>query len=300
MADEPYDVPADGHGRVSAVRRRSGLDRRQVDQGDGVRAGQSGGRASHHRVPGAAGRDAQRPGRPAAHELAGRVCPGSAAAGARRRAWPVTCKRGPKLLFEMHYTPNGTAQKDRSYVGFVFADPKTVKKEVAVQNAGNFTFKIPPGDPNYEVESEFVFRQNAMLLVDFAAHARARQGFSLRPDLSGRQEGNDAVGAALRLRLADDLSAGRAEACCRKGTKMHCVAHFDNSADNLANPDPTKEVGWGEQTWEEMMFGWFEMSLADQDLTQPATASACGSRSSWRRPTRSSSTISSRPWPAAR
>ena len=42
----------------------------------------------------------------------------------------------------------------------------------------------------------------------------------------------------------------------------------------MANPDPTKEVGWGEQTWEEMMFGWFEMALADQDLTQPATASA--------------------------
>jgi hypothetical protein len=42
----------------------------------------------------------------------------------------------------------------------------------------------------------------------------------------------------------------------------------------LANPDPSREVGWGEQTWEEMMFGWFEMALADQDLTQPATASA--------------------------
>ena len=59
-----------------------------------------------------------------------------------------------------------------------------------------------------------------------------------------------------------------------RGTKLHCVAHFDNSADNLANPDPNAEVGWGEQTWEEMMFGWFEMALADQDLTQPATESA--------------------------
>jgi hypothetical protein len=58
------------------------------------------------------------------------------------------------------------------------------------------------------------------------------------------------------------------------GTKLHCVAHFDNSADNYANPDPAKEVTWGEQTWEEMMFGWFEMALAEQDLTQPATAAA--------------------------
>ena len=104
---------------------------------------------------------------------------------------------GSKLLFECHYTPNGTPQKDRSYVGFVFADPKTVKKEVAVQNAGNFTFKIPPNDANYEVESEFVFRQNAMLLLGLAAHARARQGFPLRLDLSGRKDGNRALGSAL-------------------------------------------------------------------------------------------------------
>jgi hypothetical protein len=54
-----------------------------------------------------------------------------------------------------------------------------------------------------------------------------------------------------------------------KGTRLHCTAHFDNSAENLNNPDPNAQVRWGEQTWEEMMFGWFEMALADQDLTQP-------------------------------
>ncbi|MGH9143760.1 MAG: thiol-disulfide isomerase, partial [Vicinamibacterales bacterium] len=42
-----------------------------------------------------------------------------------------------------------------------------------------------------------------------------------------------------------------------KGTKLVCVAHFDNSADNLANPDPAKAVRWGDQTWEEMMIGFF-------------------------------------------
>ncbi len=60
----------------------------------------------------------------------------------------------------------------------------------------------------------------------------------------------------------------------RRGSTLHCVAHFDNSADNLANPDPSAEVGWGEQTWEEMMFGWFEMALVNQDLTKPASESA--------------------------
>jgi hypothetical protein len=59
-----------------------------------------------------------------------------------------------------------------------------------------------------------------------------------------------------------------------RGSKLYCVAHFDNSEDNYANPDPSIEVTWGEQTWEEMMFGWFEMALVEQDLTQPATANS--------------------------
>jgi peroxiredoxin len=182
-------------------------------------------------------------------------------------------QKGSKLLFEMHYTANGVAQQDRSYVGFAFTDPKTVKKEVAVQNAGNFTFKIPPQDPNFEVESEFVFRKDALLL-SVSPHMHVR-GKDFRYDViypDGKQETllwipRYDFGWQTTYELAEPKRLPR-------GSKMHCVAHFDNSADNLANPDPTKEVGWGEQTWEEMMFGWFEIALADQDLTQPATASS--------------------------
>jgi peroxiredoxin len=180
-------------------------------------------------------------------------------------------QKGSKLLFEMHYTPNGTPQKDRSYVGFVFGDPKKIKKEVAVQNAGNFTFKIPPGDPNYEVESEFTFRQKA-LLISVSPHMHVR-GKDFRYDLvfpDGKRETILWVpkydfGWQTTYMLDKPRELPR-------GTKLHCVAHFDNSSDNYANPDPSKEVSWGEQTWEEMMFGWFEMSLADQDLSKPAVA----------------------------
>ena len=42
---------------------------------------------------------------------------------------------------------------------------------------------------------------------------------------------------------------------------MHCTAHFDNSDDNPANPDPDKPVRWGDQTWEEMMIGWFDIAV---------------------------------------
>lgn len=46
-----------------------------------------------------------------------------------------------------------------------------------------------------------------------------------------------------------------------KGARIECVAHFDNSANNKFNPDPTKEVHWGEQTWEEMMIGFFTYTV---------------------------------------
>jgi hypothetical protein len=46
-----------------------------------------------------------------------------------------------------------------------------------------------------------------------------------------------------------------------KGTRIDCVAHFDNSPNNKFNPDPSKDVKWGDQTWEEMMMGWFTYTV---------------------------------------
>ena len=59
-----------------------------------------------------------------------------------------------------------------------------------------------------------------------------------------------------------------------KGTRFTCTAHFDNSADNLANPDPTKDVTWGQQTWDEMMEGAFTTIDAGQDIACIALVAA--------------------------
>src|SRR5690606_9716262 len=64
-----------------------------------------------------------------------------------------------------------------------------------------------------------------------------------------------------------------------QGTKLHCTAHFDNSADNPANPDPTKPVRWGDQTWEEMMIGWFDIAVPkDWDIRDVLPPQTRGSR----------------------
>ena len=53
-----------------------------------------------------------------------------------------------------------------------------------------------------------------------------------------------------------------------KGTNLEVIAHFDNSTGNKFNPDPTQDVRWGEQTWQEMMIGFFST------VRSPAAASA--------------------------
>ena len=55
----------------------------------------------------------------------------------------------------------------------------------------------------------------------------------------------------------------------RKGRILKCVAHFDNSKHNPSNPDPTQKVRWGEQTWDEMMIGYFEAVFMNQNLSIP-------------------------------
>ncbi|PYT08852.1 MAG: hypothetical protein DMF60_03715, partial [Acidobacteria bacterium] len=67
---------------------------------------------------------------------------------------------GSTLIFQVHYTPNGTAAKDKSFVGFVFAKQPPVA-EVLTRPIMNAKFAIPPGDPNYKVESTYTFTQDA-------------------------------------------------------------------------------------------------------------------------------------------
>jgi hypothetical protein len=55
-----------------------------------------------------------------------------------------------------------------------------------------------------------------------------------------------------------------------KGTRLDCLAHFDNSEKNKFNPDPKKEVRWGDQTWEEMMIGWMSFTWDKTEVKNQA------------------------------
>jgi hypothetical protein len=175
---------------------------------------------------------------------------------------------GWQLVFQMHYTPNGSPQKDRSAVGIKFVDGEEVKYRVATSNAINPFFVIPAGDPNYKVESTRTYGRDVLLLSVFPhMHLRGKDFHYevLYPD--GRKE---TIMNMPRYDFNWQTSYVFDEPMkLPQGTTMHCTAHFDNSADNPANPDPTQPVRWGDQTWEEMMIGWFDIAVpVDADIRE--------------------------------
>jgi hypothetical protein len=177
-------------------------------------------------------------------------------------------KAGSTLLFQVHYTPNGKPVQDRSRIGLKFAS-EPPKYKAMVDKALNFVFRIPPGDPNFEVKSTWTAKDDVSM-IELMPHMHWRgkdfKYTAVYPD--GREQIILSVPKydfnwQLRYVLKQPL-------LLPKGTRIDCVAHYDNSPNNKYNPDPTKEVRWGDQTWEEMMIGWFTYTVPNQQATVAA------------------------------
>jgi hypothetical protein len=185
-------------------------------------------------------------------------------------------KAGSDIVLEVHYTPNGKATTDQARVGIVFAKEKP-KERVLTLSAVNGTFKIPPGDPNYQVDADFeVPRDVKLVALHPHMHTRGKD-FEYRlafPD--GKTQTLLKVPAYnWHWQLWYYLDA---PITLPKGTKIECTAHFDNSLNNPENPDPTKTVIWGQQNSDEMMVGFFNLvfdaSLPAKDLLPRPKAAA--------------------------
>ncbi|HLH01002.1 MAG TPA: cytochrome c [Bryobacteraceae bacterium] len=183
---------------------------------------------------------------------------------------------GSDIIFQVHYTANGTAGTDISKLGLVFAKGPVTKRvlSLAVTTAN---FAIPPGDPNYEVRAKMTLQDDATL-INMLPHMHFRgKDFSYRVTYpSGESEMLlEVPHYDFNWQLTYELAKPKV---LPKGTVIDCVAHYDNSPNNRFNPDPTKEVHYGEQTWEEMMFGFFDvsvpMNVTAMDLMMPKKAPA--------------------------
>ncbi len=174
---------------------------------------------------------------------------------------------GARLIFQMHYTPNGKATTDVTTLGLKYAK-ETPQHAIHTRPVLNTSFRIPAGASNHEVKSSYVFQEDVRL-VSLMPHMHLRgKDMEIKaylPDGSTR--------VLLSVPRYDfnwqTYYIPKAAVPLPKGTRVECVAHYDNSPANKFNPDPTKDVRWGEQTWEEMMIGWLSYHAESAPAAKP-------------------------------
>jgi mono/diheme cytochrome c family protein len=179
-------------------------------------------------------------------------------------------KKGSALIFQMHYTTNGVPGEDRTSVGLKFANAPVEKQFITSGGATARDLVIPPGEANYESKSSFTFAEDAHIW-GFMPHMHLR-GKDYKYTLVLPDGTSKVVLNVPKYDFNWQLNYWlKTPVAAPKGSRLECVAHHDNSTGNKFNPDPTKEVRWGPQTWEEMMIGWFDYTLDGQNLRVTAS-----------------------------
>jgi hypothetical protein len=168
-------------------------------------------------------------------------------------------KAGSDLVLQIHYTANGKATEDRTKVGLVLAKEPPTERIISLP-ISNARFAIPPGDPNYEINAS-TRALNPAKVVSFFPHMHLRgKDFEYRMVTAAGE-----TQTLLRVPRYDfnwQLAYKPAEEIVvPAGARFECIAHFDNSPNNPANPDPKAEVHFGEQSWEEMMIGFMDLAV---------------------------------------
>ena len=188
---------------------------------------------------------------------------GSTAPGTNVVSFPegtaLRLRPGTILTFQMHYTAHGHEMKDRTSVGFKFASD-VPNEEIFAAAFTNGSFTIPAGARDYAVPSEITPTQPVKIwgLLPHTHLRGARWLYKLeRPDSTSE--------VVLDVPRYDFnwqtyyLFANPLE--IPAGVKLTSMAWYDNSASNKDNPDATKDVKWGDQTWEEMQYTGFLYSV---------------------------------------
>jgi hypothetical protein len=166
---------------------------------------------------------------------------------------------GSRLVFQMHYTPTGVEQQDLTRVGLIFGNDAEVEHEVFTMMAINQDFEIPPGASDHRVTADLTRLPKKGRLLALAPHMHVR-GKSC--EIAARRGSNESL--LLKVPRYDfnwqHVYAFEEPLDLSQVDKLEMTAHFDNSAANPVNPDPSQYVHWGDQTWEEMAVAFFEVA----------------------------------------
>jgi Copper type II ascorbate-dependent monooxygenase, C-terminal domain len=165
---------------------------------------------------------------------------------------------GSDLVFQMHYTTNGHLAADATRIGLIFAREALTKRVLTLQLT-NDHFVIPPNTPDFRVEAWGTLPNDA-LLMSFFPHMHLR-GKRFEYNIIHKDRTIEPllrVNYHFHWQMTYQLATPLA---LKAGTELQAVAYFDNSKQNMHNPDPNAAVVWGEQTSDEMMVGFFDVAV---------------------------------------
>ena len=174
----------------------------------------------------------------------------------------VRIPAGATLVFQMHYTAGNKPTTDRSRIGLVFAREKP-RQEVRVVALLNGNFTLPAGAASVAVDAEMTLNRDATIWSMLPhTHVRGKRWEyrAIYPD--GRTETILSV-PTYDFNWQTDY-VFKEPLRLPKGTKIRSTAWYDNSSSNRSNPDPSADVHWGDQTWEEMQFTAISLTLERQ------------------------------------
>jgi hypothetical protein len=178
---------------------------------------------------------------------------------------------GSTIGFEIHYAKvTGKPEKDRTSVGLRFAN-KSPERVLRRLDVDSLLFQIPANEPNQEVTSCYNFDQDVKLL-SYTSHMHLR-GKDMRFELMRPNSIKETLlfvpkydfNWQIEYKVKDPVPVP-------KGSRLIITAHFDNSANNPANPDPSKTVRWGMPTTSEMASGWLDYYLTDEQSPKVLTS----------------------------
>lgn len=172
---------------------------------------------------------------------------------------------GSVLGLQVHYVTTGQKEKDRTAVGLVFARDK-IEKRIRHFQCTTSRFSIPPGASHHPVQTTKTFSYDATGYGMYShMHLRGKD----MTFQASYPDGNEETLLAIPNFNFDWQASYRLpkdKIRFPKGTRIDCIAHFDNSKFNPYNPDPTDTVRHGPQTFNEMMFGFLFFTRDDESL----------------------------------
>lgn len=172
-----------------------------------------------------------------------------------------------RLRFQIHYTPNGKAAVDQLRLGIIFAKSPP-RQEIRTVGVANLRITIPPGASNHRETAQVEFPFDAELHA-FMPHMHVR-GKAARFELTSPTGQTTKLLEIPRYDFNWQLAYVRRQPILvRKGSRLEFQAWYDNSLENAANPDPSHEVGWGDQIVEEMHLGYVDYTVPGLAAGQP-------------------------------